>query len=252
MNSKGKSGFGMVALGCAAVALAILASVVVPGTGAPPSPVIPAADAGVEPDAEPAMDHSAHRAAMAANLKRSAIISPADMPLELPELASTNGVPMGEQLLGRWSLVFFGYTSCPNVCPVTLSSLSRAARLTGSGFHDKATQLLFVTVDPDTDTLDRVEGYLGGFHPDFLGYTGSAEALASLSEQIGAAFAASENNIDHSTSLFVIDPEGRPAGVLLRPTDPQRVIEDLGEVRQALARVDTALVATRDGEHAHH
>ncbi|MEE4301941.1 MAG: SCO family protein [Pseudomonadales bacterium] len=180
-------------------------------------------------------DHAAH-AAMAANLDRSAIVWSRAEPLRPPELDATNGVALAEQLEGRWSLVFFGFTSCPHVCPTTLGALASVARRPEGGLPDD-TQVLFVTVDPAVDDQERVSGYLDAFEAGFIGYTGDAAALQAFADDIGAAFAPEGRAIDHSTSVFVVDPQGRPAGILLRPSDPSRILPDLELVRAAAVEV---------------
>lgn len=142
-------------------------------------------------------------------------------------LQGTNGLGFGKQLVGKWSLVFFGFTSCPHVCPTTLITLARMADLPESGFASGSTQVLFITVDPETDQLARLRAYLQGFDERFVGFTGEPAALQQVADALGAAFSTQEQGIDHSTSVFVIDPAGQPAGVLLRPANAGRLLDDL-------------------------
>ncbi len=194
--------------------------------------------------------HAKH-AAMAANLDRTAIVSPGTEPLDPPALESTNSVSMASQLDGKWSLLFFGFTSCPHVCPTTLNTLARVAAVPGGDLADGSAQVLFVSVDPETDTRDRIATYLGKFDPDFIGYTGSMEDIQAFSDQVGAAFSVTEEGIDHSTSVFVIDPTGRPAGVLLRPSDDQRLLQDFEIVQHAAQEQhgQPAIAAHHAGSH---
>lgn len=176
--------------------------------------------------------HAGHAHASMAALDRSVIAAARGAPLEVPLLRGADGKPFAaERLRGRWSLLFFGYTSCPDVCPTTLQALARLARDPAGGIATGDTQVVFVSVDPERDTPQRVAAYLGGFDARFVGATGDREAVARFAEAAGAGFAPSGARIDHSTSLFVVDPDGRLAGVLLRPADPERIRADLASLR---------------------
>lgn len=150
-------------------------------------------------------------------------------PLSLPSLVATDGASFGpEQLKGRWSLVFFGFTSCPDVCPLALQLLSAVARDPASGVPAGATQIVFVTVDPQRDTPERMKSYLANFDGRIVGLTGSRDVLDRFAVGMGAASQPSgSGGIDHSTSFFAVDPAGRLAGIMLRPADPARIVADL-------------------------
>jgi len=149
-------------------------------------------------------------------------------PLSLPALTAADGTLFEPaRLHGHWSVIFFGFTSCPHVCPTTLQVLGAAARDPASGVPAGTTQIVFVSVDPERDTPERLRNYLAAFDRRIVGLTGRRVAVDSFSEQVGAGYRALAAAIDHSTSLFVLDPQGRLAGVLLRPSDPRRVVADL-------------------------
>jgi protein SCO1/2 len=155
-------------------------------------------------------------------------------PLELPALVGTDGAPFGpERFRGRWSVLFFGYLSCPDVCPTTLQSLSVVARDVESGIAAGTTQIVFVSVDPRRDTPAAIKRHLAYFDKRFLGATGSREQVGRFAAAVGAASQPAGAGFDHSTSLFVVDPQGRLAGVLLRPENPARIVADLATLRSA-------------------
>jgi protein SCO1 len=181
-------------------------------------------------------------------------------PVAVPPLVAADGAPFdAERLKGRWSLVFFGFTSCPDVCPMTLQVLSEVARHPASGIHGGAsgipegapagaTQVVFVTVDPQHDTPRRMKSYLANFDKRFIGLTGTREALDSFAAGLGAGSERfGSGGIDHSTSLFVLDPKGRLAGVMLRPADPARIVADLNVLRA----VPVTAVSQAHGSHVH-
>jgi protein SCO1 len=154
------------------------------------------------------------------------------VPLRLPALIGTDGKPVAPGALqGRWSMVFLGFTSCPDVCPTTLQLLSAVARDPASGVAAGAMQIVFVSVDPARDTPERLREYLQSFG-GVTGLTGSADDVARFVGELGGAYRANAGSgLDHSTSLFVLDPQGRPAGILLRPADPGRIVADLAQLR---------------------
>jgi protein SCO1/2 len=135
-------------------------------------------------------------------------------PLQAPTftLASHRGEPVrSSDFRDKILAVFFGYTSCPDVCPLTLSHLSQAFR--NMGEEGDRIQILFISVDPGRDTPERLGQYLGAFHPSFLGLTGSEEEIREVADAFGVFFARSgegdEYTVDHTARTFVIDPSGR-------------------------------------------
>jgi protein SCO1/2 len=173
--------------------------------------------------------HEAH-AGLAALDQTVLQVAPAD-PLALPTLVASDGRPFAAGgLRGRWSVVFFGFTACPHVCPTTLQTLAAVARDPASGVASGRTQVVFVSVDP-RDTPEVIRAYVGNFDARIVGLGGREDAVARFAAAAGAGFAAAGGGIDHSTSLFVVDPEGRLAAVILRPSQARRVVSDLRSLR---------------------
>jgi len=115
---------------------------------------------------------------------------------------------------GKVVLLVFGFTHCPAVCPTTLATLVEARRLLGA--DAVALQVVYVTVDPERDDLAHVRRYLAGFDPAFVGGTGQPQALALLRKRYGvsaqklpAAGGGADYAMSHSTSIYLIDREGR-------------------------------------------
>ena len=132
------------------------------------------------------------------------------------------GKPFGlEQMSGKWSFLFFGYTHCPDECPMTLTVLKDFyARLVKDNMADDV-QIIFVTVDPARDTQKQMANYIRYFNDKFIGLTGTEEQIAALAQQIGVLFYKADNNedyaMDHSASVFLISPAGQWVGVFSPP-----------------------------------
>jgi protein SCO1 len=134
-------------------------------------------------------------------------------------LQSTAGGTFTEKdLVGKPSLVFFGYTNCPDVCPTTLAETVKwKADL---GVSDDQLRTIFVTVDPERDTLETVKAYVGGLDPDLIGLVGDAKQTTAVKAAFGAASEFGEKREDgfylvsHTASVFLIDRNGRFQGLI--------------------------------------
>ena len=142
------------------------------------------------------------------------------------ELAAHTGEPFTlEDLKGRWTFAFFGFTNCPDICPTTMAVMGQARR----GLSDDAFQGLLVSVDPDRDTAEALGSYATAFATDFLGVRGELEALAGFAEQVNVAFAkvplmnddgsADQESylVDHSANIVIINPRGHYHGFIKYP-----------------------------------
>jgi protein SCO1/2 len=114
---------------------------------------------------------------------------------------------------GRWMLVFFGYTNCPDECPLTLQKMASA--LTGLGPLADKVAPLFITVDPSRDTPTRLASYLKNFSPQIVGLTGSNEQIAAAAKAYRVYYAPGEHEasgadvVSHSTFLYLMNPAGK-------------------------------------------
>lgn len=139
-------------------------------------------------------------------------------------------------LSGRWSLIFPGFTHCPDICPATLAILDRAHDLLGS--TASALQVILLSVDPERDTPEALARYLAFFNPGFIGVTGEQEQLQRLYTGLGVQHiripgARDEYSVDHSAALLLVDPEGRLAGYFMPPFKAERLAADLGPLLAA-------------------
>lgn len=129
------------------------------------------------------------------------------------ELLGSGGAPVRlSDFRGKWTALYFGYTFCPDVCPTTLSDLAVMMRALGNLRED--VQVVMVTVDPERDTPERLAAYLRYFDPSFLGLSGAPEAIAAAATQFGVFYEREPRSGDdylvhHTSTVIVIDPEGR-------------------------------------------
>ena len=129
-------------------------------------------------------------------------------------------------------LVFFGYTSCPDVCPSTLSDMKRVMKILGEDAD--SVQVLFITVDPDRDTVEKLNGYMSLFDPRFLGLTGSVDDMELVWEEYGvyrevdnSSKTAAGYLVNHSSRLYLIDQNGRLFLTYGYGTSPESIAEDI-------------------------
>ncbi len=161
-------------------------------------------------------------------------------PRELPafNLRQSDGTPLvAGELAGHWTLVFLGFTFCPDVCPTTLTELAQAQKQWEAMPESTRPRVLFVSVDPERDTPGKTGEYAHAFHPDTLAATADVPALEKFATSLGFVFmkapgANFEHNpqdysVDHSAHIAVLDPQGRLAGLIRPPLQPQAIAADL-------------------------
>lgn len=141
-------------------------------------------------------------------------------------------------LRSRWSLVFFGYLDCPDVCPATLLTMADLhRRLRAEKGADEGMQFVFVSVDPAHDSPERLAGYLAWFDRDFIGLAGEPAQLAALAGSLGVAYAEQVDargtrSMEHSTSTLLVNPQGWVVGAFPAPHDPVRMQRQLRQLVQ--------------------
>ncbi|WP_269715011.1 SCO family protein [Caulobacter sp. NIBR2454] len=147
-------------------------------------------------------------------------------------LINQDGQPVTEQALkGQWSAVFFGFTYCPDVCPGTLQALNDAARQIG----DKADklQVVFISVDPGRDTPQQMKDYLEAMNMPVktVGMTGSPEQVAAAAKAYRAYYKKNGEGdgylMDHSTAIYLMNPEGKFDRVMSYGMTPDQMAEQL-------------------------
>jgi protein SCO1/2 len=135
------------------------------------------------------------------------------MPAADLTLESADGPVSVSDFRGRAVALFFGYTSCPDICPTTLLRLRSA--LDALGEKRSEVQVVFVSVDPERDTPARASAYARAVDPGFVGLSGSPEAVAEVASKYGIYYAKAEGSeatgylVDHSATITVLNPDGK-------------------------------------------
>jgi protein SCO1 len=136
-----------------------------------------------------------------------------------------------DALKGKWSFVYFGYTYCPDVCPTTLAELGRAQKLLADAGQDAGNQYVFVSVDSQRDTPQRLAQYVRFFNEKMLGVTGSDEALKTLAQEVGIVYAFPEGRkgkayaVEHSSIVALFDRDARLHAVFTPPQKAEQIAE---------------------------
>lgn len=139
-------------------------------------------------------------------------------------------------LEGQWSLVFVGYTHCPDVCPTTMNILNQVDSLMREQGMPPP-NVIFLSIDPERDTADKVKQYVEYFNENFVGLTGSLQQVDQLSRSLNAVFkkapgasgviTADDYLMDHSSALILINPKAELQSVLTAPHMPGIIIESV-------------------------
>lgn len=156
---------------------------------------------------------------------------------------------------GEWSFLFFGYTHCPDVCPTELFMLAEMMRAVeqNPGALKQSPQVVFVSVDPERDSLQQLQQYAAFYHQSFLGVTGEQATIDRLCESLGVFYErvyyrdgkaldldpsaavpkdlADSYLINHSASVFLVNPAGKLHAIFAPPHDPQTIIRDLAAIQ---------------------
>ena len=153
-------------------------------------------------------------------------------------LSSNNQYVSLEDFQGKVVLMFFGFTACPDTCPLTLSKLKQVMARLG---QKKPVQQLFITVDPKRDNPEQLKSFLSTFNLNIIGLTGTEEEILHVAELYGSAYMKnptinSETSylMIHTGYVYLIDPQGQVRAIYPQDTEEIRIIED---IRQLLANI---------------
>lgn len=135
------------------------------------------------------------------------------------------------RLQGKWSLLFFGYTFCPDICPTTLANLRDVQNQLPTAARERL-QVVLISVDPHRDTPERLKQYLGYFKAGFKGWVAPVDTLQALASAISIPFIPADTRkanylVEHSANLALIGPDGRQRGFIRGPIDNAKMIAQL-------------------------
>ncbi|GAA0588533.1 SCO family protein [Caenispirillum bisanense] len=135
---------------------------------------------------------------------------------------------------GKWMVIYFGYTYCPDVCPTGLSSIGQAVDMLPEAQQDKVVPL-FISVDPERDTPEVVGDYVGHFHPRMVGLTGSEEQVAAVAKEYKVYYKKVQDGdgpylMDHSAIAYVMGPDGQFVRHFSHGVPPEDMAKALGEL----------------------
>jgi protein SCO1/2 len=184
-------------------------------------------------------------AALQASLAKATLLDP---PRPLPAFALTDhtGASFDPfRLKNHWSLLFFGFTHCPDVCPTTLGMLAQTEKILGDLPVEQRPQIVLISVDPQRDTPQQLASYLRFFSPSFTGVTGTQDAIDKFTQALGVPVAISEvanggYTVDHSAAIFLIDPNGAMRALFSTPHSPAIIAADYRRI------VDSGFVPASD------
>lgn len=167
---------------------------------------------------------------------------------KLPDIALENhrGESINNKMFdGQWSLVFFGFTSCPDICPLELQKLSKVLRLAA----EYPLQVVFVSVDPERDSLEKLADYVVFFHPQIIGLRGRNNELAQFARFLGASYdrsviidnkvlsvpagidmpvnAGDTYSVNHALRIFIVNPAGEYVGSFAPPYEAETLWADM-------------------------
>lgn len=161
------------------------------------------------------------------------VMSPA-IPLPAITLLDQNNKPFPtSSLKGSWNLMFFGYINCPDVCPTTLMTMNQVAKK----LPQESINYVFVTVDPNRDSAEKLKEFVSYFNPDFIALTGKKADIDLLSKKLGVIYdyegdiEAGSYVVNHYAAILVIDPKGRLRAHILPPHPVDKVVDAVNRIR---------------------
>ena len=158
-----------------------------------------------------------------------------DVPKQISDfefVSSNKKIFTKSDLMGKWTLMYFGFTKCPDECPTTMYQLSKLIKvLRDKEFKLDDKQWVLVSIDPERDTPEMIDNYAKGFDKDFIGVSNNRPMLLSLATQLSVnnVMPSSSNHMDHShldnhvNNIILIDPSGDFAGIFRPPFDVSRL-----------------------------
>lgn len=165
-----------------------------------------------------------------------ATVFPAPRPVPALDLVDQDGHALGPGFFkGHWTLVFFGFTQCPDVCPTTLATLAQTVRQLDDLPAAQQPRVLLVSLDPERDTPDILAPYVQFFDPSFRGARGSLEATAAAAAAFNLPYAKvplpdGGYTLDHGSGIFIVGPTGGTEAYLSAPHEAATIARDFRKI----------------------
>ncbi|MBD8527980.1 SCO family protein [Pseudomarimonas arenosa] len=180
------------------------------------------------------VDTSSVRPSTSAMALHTTLLYPEPRPVPDFQLDRADGSPLTQaDLNGKWTLLFIGFTHCPDVCPTTLSTLAAALKQLDAE-ASTSVQILFVSVDPERDSPQRAGEYAAFFDPRIIAASADHARLEPFTRSLGLVYAKADDSenygVDHSASISIISPDGRRFGLIRPPHEARKVAEDVRAV----------------------
>jgi protein SCO1/2 len=159
-------------------------------------------------------------------------------PLPEFELIDHNNKPLNrDRMKGSWSLMFFGYTHCPDICPTSLQMMSDMMSEIDDSDVSKAINIYFISVDPERDSSELLKSYVTYFNPEFIGATAAMEKLRPLTATLGISHIIGERiegsptyDVEHSSAIVLVNPEAQYAGIFSAPHNASAIARDMTRI----------------------
>jgi protein SCO1/2 len=143
-----------------------------------------------------------------------------------------------DSLKGKWTFLYFGYSYCPDICPLTMVVLDHLQQILFRQGVDQDAAYLFISVDPQRDTPEKLRAYVTHFNPRFQGITGTPEELGKLANPLKVFYQRSSDNtktdnyiIDHTSTIILVDPYLQPRAIFTPPQNPENIASDFLKIR---------------------
>lgn len=173
------------------------------------------------------------------------VLRPEPRSLKSFELVDQKGNSINEQLFkDKWSLVFFGYTSCPDICPTTLHVLNSVTAMLAEKEEKLllGTQVIFISVDPARDSIDMLADYMAFFNKDFIGATGDKKNIDNVAQQFGAGYVMEEETepgqyqVSHTSAIFLVAPDTKLVAAFSQPHNPGTIVSQYKKIRSYISK----------------
>ncbi len=157
-------------------------------------------------------------------------------------LVDSSNAPFSRaRLAGQWSVLFFGFTNCPDICPTTLTTLAQVEKGLADLPAAQRPRMVFVSVDPKRDTPAQVDTYIRFFSPGFVGLTGEPANVERFTRAMGVPVQIHDSGngaymVDHAATLFLLDPQARLTAVFSAPHQLDTLAGDLRTAITALSQ----------------